>query len=221
MARTAPATPYTFQTLRPLAHLPYSATSHAFLARLAADPGIRHVMQKYRWTVPLLLEMEPLGNTTHDGKTLGLNRNRGAVIELRLRTDWYDGWRDYKTVRRTLCHELAHIVWDSHGREFWDLTNKLEREVEANDWKSGGRALTDQVFYNPPEAEVLEGKKGWEGGEFRLGGGGGPAAAVKTSGASTAEGSQPSMREVLAKAAEERMKRQAAAAAAAAGGQKA
>ncbi|PWW72630.1 WLM-domain-containing protein, partial [Tuber magnatum] len=122
MARTAP-TPHTFQTLRPLAHLPHSATSHAFLTRLATDPGIRHVMEKYKWTVPLLLEMEPLGNTTHDSKTLGLNRNRGAVIELRLRTDWYDGWRDYKTVRRTLCHELAHIVWDGHGREFWDLTS--------------------------------------------------------------------------------------------------
>ncbi|KAG0640407.1 putative zinc metalloproteinase [Tuber brumale] len=219
MARTTP-TPYTFQTIRPLPHLPNSATSHAFLTRLATDPGIRHVMAKYKWAVPLLLEMEPVGNTTHDSKTLGLNRNRGAVIELRLRTDWYDGWRDYKTVRRTLCHELAHNVWDGHGREFWELTNKLEKEVEVNDWKSGGRALTDQVFYNPPEAEVPE-KKGWEGGEFRLGGGGGggPAATVKMSGGSMAEGSQPSMREVLAKAAEERMKRQAAAAAAA--GQKA
>lgn len=94
-----------------------------------------------------------------------------------------------------------------------DWIDKLEKEVEANDWKSGGRALTDQVFYNPPEEEVKEGKKGWEGGEFRLGGGGGSAtAAVKmVSGGSTAEGSQPSMREVLAKAAEERMKRQAAA----------
>jgi len=93
-----------------------------------------------------------------------------------------------------------------------DWIDKLEKEVEANDWKSGGRALTDQVFYNPPEEEVQEGKKGWEGGEFRLGGG--PAAAVKiVSGGSTAEGSQPSMREVLAKAAEERMRRQAAAAA--------
>ncbi|CAZ83848.1 unnamed protein product [Tuber melanosporum] len=214
MARTTP-TPYTFQTIRPLPHLPNSATSHAFLTRLATDPGIRHVMAKYRWTVPLLLEVEPLGNTTHDSKTLGLNRNRGAVIELRLRTDWYDGWRDYKTVRRTLCHELAHNVWDGHGREFWELTNKLEKEVEANDWKSGGRALTDQVFYNPPEAEAPE--KGWEGGEFRLGGGGGgegPAAMVKMNSGSMVEGSQPSMREVLAKAAEERMKRQAAAAAA-------
>ncbi|PUU80949.1 WLM domain-domain-containing protein [Tuber borchii] len=215
MSRTTP-TPYIFQTIRPLPHLPHSATSHAFLTRLATDPGIKHVMAKYKWTVPLLLEMEPLGNTTHDSKTLGLNRNRGAVIELRLRTDWYDGWRDYKTVRKTLCHELAHNVWDGHGREFWDLTNKLEKEVEANDWKSGGRALTDQVFYNPPEEEVQEGKKGWEGGEFRLGGGGGPAVAVRmVSGGSTAEGSQPSMREVLAKAAEERMRRQAAAAAAA------
>ena len=105
------------------------------------------------------------------------------------------------------------------GADAGSLVDKLEKEVQANDWKSGGRALTDQVFYNPPEAEVQEGKKGWEGGEFRLGGAG-PAATVKMSGGSTAEGSQPSMREVLAKAAEERMRRQAAAAAAAAGKQK-
>ncbi|RPA99951.1 WLM-domain-containing protein, partial [Choiromyces venosus 120613-1] len=198
---------YTFLALRPLAHLPNPSASHAFLTRLASDPGIQHVMRKYKWTVPLLLEMEPLGNTTAESKTLGLNRDRGAAIELRLRTDWYDGWRDYKTVRRTLCHELAHNVHDGHGRGFWELYNTLEKEVEANDWKSGGRALTDEVFYNPPEEEG-EKKKGWEGGEFRLGGGAGEKSAGSTTATAAVQGSQPSMREVLAKAAEERMKRQ-------------
>lgn len=50
--------------------------------------------------------MDPLSNTqsSHEGTTrlLGLNRNRGEVIELRLRTDAYDGYRDYKTIRNTL-----------------------------------------------------------------------------------------------------------------------
>lgn len=43
--------------------------------------------------------MEPLSNTTstHEGTTrlLGLNRNAGEVIELRLRTDAGDGYRAY------------------------------------------------------------------------------------------------------------------------------
>lgn len=116
---------YTFTALHALPHLPDSATSLAFLERLRSDRGIRAAMRKRKWTVPLLAEMEPLGNTSADGsKTLGLNRDRGRVIEVRLRTDWYDGWRDYKTVRKTLCHELSHIVHDEHNRAFWDLTSR-------------------------------------------------------------------------------------------------
>ena len=110
-----------------------------FLERLRDDPGIRATMQKHKWRVPLLTEMNPAEHTTHESRTLGLNRNGGEVIELRLRTDAYDGFRDYKTIRRTLCHELTHNVWSEHDARFWKLCGEVEREVEGADWTRGGR----------------------------------------------------------------------------------
>lgn len=137
--------------------------------------------------------MDPAQHTTHSSRTLGLNRNKGEVIELRLRTDAYDGYRNYKIIRKTLCHELAHNVFGEHDRQFWDLTNQIEREVERDDWKGGGRSLTDEVFYEPGEEEVDGG--GWTGGQFVLGGAGGNQGGL-------------SRREAMAKAAEERIHRQ-------------
>ncbi|KKK13300.1 zinc metalloprotein, partial [Aspergillus ochraceoroseus] len=95
-------------------------------------------MHKHRFSVPLLTEMNPAEHTTTESRTLGLNRNKGEVIELRLRTDAYDGYRDYRTIRKTLCHELAHCVHSEHDRDFWDLTAQIEREVERADWKGAG-----------------------------------------------------------------------------------
>jgi len=135
---------YTFQTLRPLPHLPNPSKSLAILHRLKSDPGIRAAMRAHRFRVALLTEMDPSQHTTasHSGvtRTLGLNRNRGEVVELRLRTDAYDGWRDYRGVRKTLCHELAHNVHSDHDKEFWKLCREIEREVERADWRHGGRA---------------------------------------------------------------------------------
>jgi len=190
---------YTFLQLRPLAHLPHPERSEALLARLRDDPGIKAVMRKYKWTVPLLTEMDPAAHTTHDGKTLGLNRNKGEVIELRLRTDDYGGYRDYKTIRRTLVHELAHNVYSDHDRNFYDLMNQLEKEVQRADWHHGGRTLTEEVFYDPREAELERGGHvdggGWTGGSYVLGGR--PAGSAGLT-----------QREILARAAEERIKRQ-------------
>lgn len=192
---------YTFLELRPLPYLPNPERSLAYLTRVRDDPGVRAIMRKYKWTVPLLLEMNPAEHTTHDSKVLGLNRNRGEVIELRIRTDDYGGYRDYKTVRRTVVHELCHNVFGSHDRPFWDLYKKLEEEVRRADWTSGGHSLGGE-FYNPPggasylgdaaEDEVDGG--GWEGGEYVLGGG--------------ALGEGLSRREIMARAAEERVSRQ-------------
>ncbi|KAF3353201.1 hypothetical protein VdG1_08531 [Verticillium dahliae VDG1] len=126
----------------------------ALLNRLKADPGIRASMAKHAFTVQLLTEMEPLANTssTHEGTTrlLGLNRNKGEVIELRLRTDAHDGYRDYKTIRRTLCHELAHNVHSDHDKDFWALCRQIERED-------------------------VDDHGGWQGGEFVVGGGSAPS----------------------------------------------
>ncbi len=166
-------------------------------------------MRTHKFSVGLLTEMDPAAHTTHESRTLGLNRNRGEVIELRLRTDAYDGYRDYKTIRKTLCHELAHNVWGEHDRNFWDLCRQIEREVERGDWTSGGRALTGQEFYEPSggDGEESVDHGGWTGGEFVLG-----AAPTTVTEGAAGSGAGLSRRDILARAAESRMRKQNAAA---------
>lgn len=196
---------YTFLSIRPLPYLAHPERSQALLQRVANDRGIRASMRRRKFTVGLLTEMDPAAHTDLSsdggvGRTLGLNRNAGEVIELRLRTDAGDGYRDYKTIRKTLCHELAHNVHGPHDKQFWDLCHAIEREVEAEDWSTkGGRTVGDGPGFDnaQDDEEYAPDHGGWTGGEFVLGGGGG-------------SGSGPvswSRREILAKAAEERMRR--------------
>lgn len=197
---------YTFHSILPLSYLPNPERSKRFLERLADDAGIKASMRKHKFSVGVLTEMNPAEHTTHESRTLGLNRNRGEAIELRLRTDAYDGYRDYKVIRKTLCHELAHNVFGEHDRNFWDLTKDIEKEVEANDWRSGGHALTKEEFYNPNdsgiEGEHMDGG-GWTGGEFVLG------ASSEATGSTIGIPAQGlSRRDAMAKAAEDRMKKQ-------------
>lgn len=197
---------YTFHTLRPLPYLPNPERSLRFLERLRDDAGIKAAMRAHKFSVPLLTEMDPAMHTTHESRTLGLNRNQGEVIELRLRTDAYDGYRDYKTIRNTLCHELAHNVWGPHDRNFWNLCRQIEKEVARDDWKSGGHSVGNQEYYDPGEEEVHD-HGGWTGGEFTLGSGGGGETVVSSASGGSVPVGGLSRREVLAKAAEERMKR--------------
>ncbi|KAK2624222.1 hypothetical protein QTJ16_006172 [Diplocarpon rosae] len=197
---------YTFTTLRPLPYLPNPDQSLKFLQRLKDDVGIKASMRKHKFTVPLLTEMNPVEHTqsNHEGttRTLGLNRNAGEVIELRLRTDAYDGYRDYKTIRKTLCHELAHNVHSSHDRNFWDLCKQIEKEVDAADYHKNGHTVGDA---DPDRGgygeEEVDDHGAWTGGEFVLGAG----ASVEGNSQNFSQGL--SRREVLAKAAEERIKR--------------
>lgn len=198
---------YTFLQVKPLQGLPHPEKSQKILMRLKEDPGIRAAMKKHQFTVSLLTEMEPLSHTqtTHEGtsRILGLNRNQGEVIELRLRTDAHDGYRDYKTIRKTLCHELAHNVHGPHDRQFWDLCHLIEREVDAADWKSGGHTIGEtsryvisgQVDNGEEEEGDYEDHGGWTGGEFVLGG-------------STDISAGMSRREILAQAALERQRKE-------------
>lgn len=94
---------YTFQTLRVLPHLHNPERALAYLERVKNDPGVKHVMRKHKWSVGVLQEMEPLGNTSIDSKILGRNHGKGMMIELRLRTDDYDGYRPYDMVRDHRC----------------------------------------------------------------------------------------------------------------------
>src|SRR6201992_923432 len=123
-------------------------------------------MRKGKFSVGLLTEMDPAQHTTQESRTLGLNRNQGEVIELRLRTDAHDGYRDYKTIRKTLCHELAHNVHGPHDRNFWELCKQIEKEGEGADWRSGGHTVGDAEFYEGGDGEEVDDHGGWTGGEF-------------------------------------------------------
>jgi len=199
---------YTFHTLRPLPYLPNPDRSLRFLERLRDDAGIKAAMRTHKFSVPLLTEMDPAMHTTQESRTLGLNRNKGEVIELRLRTDAYDGYRDYKTIRNTLCHELAHNVWGPHDRNFWELCKRIEREVARDDWKSGGRSVGDVEFYDPGDGvggEDVHDHGGWTGGDFVLGSAG--ESVVSSAGGVEVSAGSLSRREIIARAAEERVKR--------------
>ncbi|KUJ09130.1 WLM-domain-containing protein [Mollisia scopiformis] len=199
---------YTFTTLRPLPYLPNPSKSLQFLQRLKDDIGIKAAMRKHKFTVPLLTEMNPIEHTQSDSegttRTLGLNRNAGEVIELRLRTDAYDGYRDYKTIRKTLCHELAHNVHGPHDRNFWDLCKQIEKEVDAADYRSRGHTVNnEEVYHGHDEEDEVDDHGGWTGGEFVLGAS--SAGGAESTGQASSQGM--TRREILAKAAEERMKR--------------
>ncbi|CAK7568277.1 MAG: hypothetical protein SEPTF4163_006264 [Sporothrix epigloea] len=149
-----------FGDIQPLHHLPDSDRALAYLHRLRDDAGIQHAMRSRRFRVGLLTEMDPRlhTNASHEGmsRTLGLNHNAGAVIELRLRTDDFTGYRDYKTVRRTLCHELAHNVFSAHDSNFWALYREIEQEVERVAAQSEGRTLDEGNFYEPRDVNNEE-----------------------------------------------------------------
>jgi WLM domain len=191
---------YTFHTIEPLPYLPNPEKSRRYLERLANDPGIKASMRKHKFSVGLLTEMNPIEHTTRESKTLGLNRNRGEVIELRLRTDRYDGYCDYKVIRKTLCHELSHNVWGDHDANFWKLTKEIEKEVDRNDTLHGGRTVGREEFYNPSDdggfdEEHVDGG-GWTGGDFVLG---------RTEGVDGKGEEGLSRREIMARAAVKRM----------------
>ncbi|KAK9457798.1 WLM domain-containing protein [Dipodascopsis uninucleata] len=202
---------YTFHKLIPLPFLPYAEKSLEYLERLKNDRGVQAVMRKYKWSVPVLTELDPASNTTHDSKCLGLNRNMGEVIELRLRTDSYDGWRDYKTVRKTLCHELAHNVYSpGHDAPFWKLTRTLEREViELDPFGGNAHKLSTEEYYIPPgyydldENDNYQDSGGWQGGEFALGSG--ESSSTSNNLMSSNDVRKLSPRELMLKAAEQRI----------------
>jgi hypothetical protein len=195
---------YTFHTIEPLSYLPNPDKSKRFLERLANDVGIKASMRKHGFSVGFLGELSPAEvNEPFGSKLLGLNTGRGLKIELRLRTDAFDGYRDYKNIRDVLCHELAHNVWGPHDHNFWALCKEIEAEVRRNDYRSGGQSLGGE-FHNPNDEGVADDEMdygGWTGGSFVLGGG--------SSDKETSSTGQPlSRREMMAAAAEERLRKQ-------------
>ncbi|KAL7752515.1 hypothetical protein RI367_002049 [Sorochytrium milnesiophthora] len=163
--RLATPSKYTFHNIHPLEHFPSPESARKLLERLRDDRGIVAIMNHYKWSVGSLIELSPAEKTI-----LGYNRNKGAVIALRLRTNDLDGFRPYDSIRKVLLHELSHMRWSEHDENFHALNRQLNKDVVSMDWAAqGGRALSAQVYYNPQEEEEVEAQR-FEGGVFRLGG---------------------------------------------------
>ncbi|KAL3679840.1 hypothetical protein R1sor_022796 [Riccia sorocarpa] len=118
----------------------------SIMHKLASDRGIVAIMNKYRWRVGVMTELAPVGYVGISPKCiLGFNKNRGEEISLRLRTDDLKGFRKYDSIKKTLLHELAHMVHDEHDEKFHALDKKLNEEAVALDWtKSTGHTLSSK-----------------------------------------------------------------------------
>lgn len=137
----------------------------SYLTRLTLDEGVIHVCRLHNYVVGHLTELLPWENP----ELLGLNENKGQTIRLRMRTDDAEGFRDYKTTRQVLLHELAHIDVSEHPPEFKELNSKLNAELAA--WEKrreeGTHSLVEGEMYVPPPDM---GSSGPSGGAYVLGG---------------------------------------------------
>ncbi|KAJ1255049.1 hypothetical protein BS78_K295800 [Paspalum vaginatum] len=126
---------------------------------LACDPGIIAIMNKHKWRVGIMTEMAPVGYVGVSPKCiLGFNKNMGEEISLRLRTDDLKGFRKYESIKKTLLHELAHMVHSEHDANFFALNKQLNEEAASMDWtKSRGHMLSGRKIFDSYEDEfVLE-----------------------------------------------------------------
>ncbi|XP_057865190.2 uncharacterized protein LOC131072911 isoform X2 [Cryptomeria japonica] len=146
--RKLPPGPYIFSSFRTLQLPgielnPPAAKALAIMHTLASDPGIVAIMNKHHWHVGIMTEMAPEGYVGISPKCiLGFNKNHGEEISLRLRTDDLKGFRKYESIKKTLLHELAHMVHSEHDANFHALDKQLNEEAIALDWtKSRSRTL--------------------------------------------------------------------------------
>ncbi|KAK1396141.1 WLM domain-containing protein [Heracleum sosnowskyi] len=123
---------------------------------LAADPGIVAIMNKHRWRVGIMTEMAPEGYVGVSSVCiLGFNKNQGEEISLRLRTDDLKGFRKYQSIKKTLLHELAHMVYSEHDANFYALDKQLNQEAVSLDWtRSTSHTLSGARFSREHEEEL-------------------------------------------------------------------
>lgn len=149
-----------FGRIETLPNLPDQEKVRAILTELANDPGILACMKKHKWNVGSLAELYPEGKV---GQTavcvMGLNRNKGQQILLRVRTDDLKGFRKMLSIRKVLFHELAHNVHSEHDGKFFQLMRQIEKECNEMDWTQGSGLSAN-------DAEM----QSYSGGTFRLGG---------------------------------------------------
>mmetsp|Transcript_22456 Transcript_22456/g.34629 ORF Transcript_22456/g.34629 Transcript_22456/m.34629 type:complete len:386 (+) Transcript_22456:95-1252(+) len=151
-----------FGKIETLPMLPDEEKVRAILTSLANDPGILACMAKHNWNVGSLAELYPEGKVGESSVcVMGLNKNKGEQILLRVRTDDLKGFRKILSIRKVLYHELAHNVHSEHDGNFFQLMRQIEQECNELDWTQG-QGLAPHVDGYPSTVT---------GGTYRLGGG--------------------------------------------------
>lgn len=147
---------YRFHSLQPLTELPPgvkpdSAACYARLDELAKDGAVMKILEEHRWSIGKLCEMPPEGLVgVSQSCLMGLNRNKGEEILLRLRTDDWSGLRPYLSVIDVLLHELAHCVHSDHDNEFKALWALLKMEYAQHRSRlQSGRSTAATGVYDP------------------------------------------------------------------------
>lgn len=137
-ARKSQSSEYTFGNVNVLPNLPNMDRAREILTTLANDPGILACMKQHKWKVGSLSELYPEGTVGQSAVcVMGLNKNRGQEILLRIRTDDLKGFRKILNIRKVLFHELAHNVYSEHDGNFFQLMRQVERECNELDWTNG------------------------------------------------------------------------------------
>eukprot|EP00968_Pinguiococcus_pyrenoidosus_P022554 scaffold3300_cov239-Pinguiococcus_pyrenoidosus.AAC.1 len=83
-------------------------------------------MERRSWHVKSLEEFLP----TNPG-LLGLNVNRRQAIKVRLRRNGSLSFLPYEDILGTVLHELCHIVFSKHDKQFFALLDELWTEIET------------------------------------------------------------------------------------------
>jgi hypothetical protein len=152
-----------FGRIETLPNIPDEAKAREILSTLANDSGIKACMEKHKWRVGSLSELYPEGKV---GKSevcvMGLNRNKGQQILLRIRTDDLKGFRKMLSIREVLYHELAHNVHSEHDDNFFRLMRQIKKECLEMDWTKGSGTIDvdkDDTSYTKGGTYLLGGKK--------------------------------------------------------------
>ena len=139
---------YGFGTIDPLPNLPDETKAREILTAFTHDPGVKACMAKHKWKVGSLAELYPKGKVGESEVcVMGLNRNKGQQILLRIRTDDLKGFRKILSIREVLYHELAHNVYSEHDSDFFQLMRQIKKECIEMDWTRGnGTAMNDTKY---------------------------------------------------------------------------
>jgi WLM domain len=165
------STSYGFGKIETLPNLPDEAKARRILESLANDPGVKACMAKHKWFVPSLAEMYPEGKVGESEVcVMGLNRNKGQQILLRIRTDDLKGFRKILSIREVLYHELSHNVHSEHDGKFFQLMRQIKKECLEMDWTKGsGTNSMTKIDVDEAESNTFV-NSNTTGGTYRLGG---------------------------------------------------